>query len=130
VKVVKEELQMCSFLKASIASIALFTSTLLAESDDVPILNVEPLCHGIAAQAANPTETGGPDLTFKACVTSERAVRNDLAKSWPSFAAADKGHCVRLANTGGESSYTELITCLEMARDVRKLHSNYTKGID
>jgi hypothetical protein len=23
---------------------------------------------------------------------------------------------------GGESSYTELITCLEMARDVRKLH--------
>jgi hypothetical protein len=23
---------------------------------------------------------------------------------------------------GGQSSYTELITCLEMARDVRKLH--------
>jgi hypothetical protein len=129
-KVVKEELQMCSFLKVSIASIAIFTSTLLAESDDVPTLNVEPLCRGIAAQAANPTEIGGPDLTFKACVTSERAVRNDLAKSWPTFAAADKGHCVRLANTGGESSYTELITCLEMARDVRKLHSNYTKGID
>jgi hypothetical protein len=70
-KVVKEELQMCSFLKASIASIALLTSTLLAESDEVPILDVEPLCHGIAAQAANPTEAGGPDLTFKACVTSE-----------------------------------------------------------
>jgi hypothetical protein len=28
-----------------------------------------------------------------------------------------------LAKTGGESSYTELITCMEMARDVRKLHS-------
>src|SRR5262249_19179645 len=27
------------------------------------------------------------------------------------------------AKTGGESSYTELITCMEMARDVRKLHS-------
>ena len=24
---------------------------------------------------------------------------------------------------GGESSYTDLLTCLEMARDVRKLHS-------
>jgi hypothetical protein len=23
---------------------------------------------------------------------------------------------------GGESSYTELLTCLEMARDVRKIH--------
>ena len=121
---------MRGFLKVSIASIALLTSTVLAESDDMPTLNVEPLCRGIATQAANPTETGGPDLTFKACVTSERAVRNDLAKVWPTFAAADKGHCVRLANTGGESSYTELITCLEMARDVRKLHSNYTKGID
>ena len=71
---------MCSFLKVSIALIALFTSTLLARSDGVPTLNVEPLCRGIFAQAANPTETGGPDLTFKACVTSERAVRSDLAK--------------------------------------------------
>ena len=92
---------MRSFLKLSIVLIAFFTSTLLAESDDMPTLNVEPLCRGIAAQAANPTEMGGPDLTFKACVTSERAVRNDFAKSWPTFAAADKGHCVRLANTGG-----------------------------
>jgi hypothetical protein len=24
---------------------------------------------------------------------------------------------------GGESSYTDLLTCLEMTRDVRKLHS-------
>jgi hypothetical protein len=58
---------MRSFLTVSIASIALLTSTVLAESDDMPTLNVEPLCRGIATQAANPTETGGPDLTFKAC---------------------------------------------------------------
>jgi len=32
--------------------------------------------------------------------------------------------CVALAETEGESSYTELITCMEMARDVRKLHSD------
>jgi hypothetical protein len=25
---------------------------------------------------------------------------------------------------GGESSYTELLTCLEMARDVRKIHED------
>jgi len=108
----------------------LVTSTVLAVSDDVPVLNVEPVCRGIAAQAENPTEKGGPDLTFKDCVTSEREVRNQLAKVWSEFAPADKGHCVRLAKTGGESSYTELITCLEIARDVRKLHSTInTKGI-
>jgi hypothetical protein len=34
---------MRSFLTVSIASIALLTSTVLAESDDMPTLNVEPL---------------------------------------------------------------------------------------
>jgi hypothetical protein len=34
----------------------------------------------------------------------------------------------RIAETtmGGESSYTDLVTCLEMARDVRKLRSEQT----
>jgi hypothetical protein len=89
------------------------------------------VCRGIAAQAANPTEQGGPDLDLKNCVSSEQEVRNQLAKVWSTFHPADKGHCVRLAQTGGESSYTELITCLEMARDARNLHpTGYTKGID
>jgi hypothetical protein len=35
-----------------------------------------------------------------------------------------------LAKTGGEASYTELITCMEMARDVRKLHADQQKGSD
>jgi hypothetical protein len=119
-------------LKPSIALTALVTSTFLAVSDDMPVLNVEPVCRGIAAQAMNPTEKGGPDLTFNDCISSEKEVRAELAKTWSTFAASDKGHCVREATMGGESSYTELITCLEMARDVRKLHStsNNTKGID
>jgi hypothetical protein len=31
--------------------------------------------------------------------------------------------CGILAKTDGESSYTELLTCLEMSRDVRALNS-------
>jgi hypothetical protein len=54
---------------------------------------------------------------------SEQRVGEQLKKVWASFSAADKQHCVTLAKTGGESSYTELLTCLEMARDVRALHS-------
>jgi len=94
-----------------------------ARSDDVPVLNVDPICRGIAQQAATPSERGGPDLTFNDCISSEREVRTELVKQWSSFSAGDKGHCVRLAKVGGESSYTELITCLEMARDVRALRS-------
>lgn len=127
----EEEPQMRACLTMSMALAALLTSTLLAVADDVPVLNVDPVCRGIALQAANPTEKGGPDLTFKECVASEQEVRDQLGKVWSTFGAADKGHCVRLANTGGELSYTELITCLEMARDVRKLHATgSTQGID
>jgi hypothetical protein len=117
-------------MRASIALTALLTSTLFALSDDLPVLSVKPVCRGIALQAQNPSEKGGPDLKFNDCVDSEELVRKELAKLWSTFAPADKGHCVREATMGGESSYTELITCLEMARDVRKLHSDMTKGID
>ena len=55
---------------------------------------------------------------------SEQATRAQLEKEWSTFTTADKTDCVSLAKTGGESSYTELITCMEMARDVRKLHSD------
>ena len=119
------------YIGASIALAALFASTLFVVSDDVPVLNVDPVCRGIAAQSGNPTEKGGPDLKFKECVASEREVRDQLATVWSTFSVADKGHCVRLANTGGHSSYTELITCLEMARHVRQLRStNSTKKTD
>ena len=43
-------------------------------------------------------------------------------KIWKSFDASDRTHCTSELTMGGESSYTELFTCLEMARDVRKLH--------
>jgi hypothetical protein len=102
----------------------LLASTAVVLADEIPTLDVKPICRGIAMQAANPTEKGGPDLSYKECVNSERAVRDELAKIWSTFAAADKGHCVRLATQGGEPSYTELITCLEMARDVRALSSS------
>jgi len=64
--------------------------------------------------------------TFEQCVQSEQQVREELKKEWSTFSAADKQHCVSLAKTGGESSNTELLTCLEMARDVRALRSAAT----
>ena len=55
---------------------------------------------------------------------SEQDTREQLKKEWSSFTTSDKTSCVALARTGGEPSYTELITCMEMARDVRELHKN------
>ena len=100
--------------------------TLAARSDDIPTLDVHPVCRGIASQSE--LEVGLQRTNFEQCLQSEQAVREDLKKEWSSFSTADKTHCVALAKTGGESSYTELITCMEMARDVRKLHSEADKS--
>jgi hypothetical protein len=101
---------------------ALCLSGLSARSDDIPTLDVNPVCHGIAMQGE--LEAGLQQTSFQQCVQSEQAVREEVKKEWSTFSTADKTHCVALAKTGGESSYTELITCMEMARDVRKLHEN------
>jgi hypothetical protein len=100
---------------------ALCLSGLSARSDDIPTLDVNPVCHGIAMQGE--LEAGLQQTSFQQCVQSEQAVREEVKKEWSTFSTADKTHCVALAKTGGESSYTELLTCMEMARDVRKLHS-------
>jgi hypothetical protein len=98
---------------------------LSARSDDIPTLDVRPVCHGIASQSGDPL-AAGLKATFEECVKSEQDVRGQMKQAWPTFSAADKIHCIALAKTGGESSYTELLTCLEMSRDVRALTSAAT----
>jgi hypothetical protein len=112
---------MLRFFLATVLA-ALCLSALSARSDDIPTLDVNPVCHGIAIQGE--LEAGLQQTSFKQCVDTEQVVRDEIKKEWSSFSTADKTHCVALARTGGESSYTELITCMEMARDVRKLHSD------
>jgi hypothetical protein len=99
----------------------------LGASDAIPTLDVRPVCRGIASQSSDPG-VGEKNQTqaFQQCLESEQAVLEQLKQKWSDFSAADKRHCVTLATTGGESSNTELLTCLEMARDVRLLRSAYS----
>lgn len=93
----------------------------MARADDVPELNVDPVCRGIAQQALTPGEKGGPDLAFTQCVKSEQAVRQQLLGEWSTFNPAEKTNCVA-SEKSALPSYTGLISCLEMARDVRQLN--------
>ena len=83
---------------------------------------MRPVCRGIASQSADPLGAG-LKATVEQCVNGEHDIRVQLEREWPTLSPADKQHCVSLATTGGELSYTELLTCLEMARDVRALRS-------
>jgi hypothetical protein len=90
-----------------------------ARSDEYPVLNVTPLCHGITDQSD--LQEGFRSVSFDECMKAEQADREAMIKEWSKFSSDDKKHCIAEATMGGESSYTELITCLEMARDVRQL---------
>jgi len=94
-----------------------------AAADDVPNLNVEQVCDGIAKQGGVTFHDPQIVQEKKNCLDTEAAVRNELVKQWPKFDRADKISCVNESEMGGESSYTELLTCLEMARDVRALRA-------
>jgi len=107
---------------------AILSSILSAHSDEIPNLNVRQLCRGIASQATDPLDGGEPTLTFDRCMSSEQADREELKKAWSTFSTDDKKHCVAETKMGGESSYTELISCLEMALAVRSERTERSKN--
>ncbi|HEX4409171.1 MAG TPA: hypothetical protein VH206_10390 [Xanthobacteraceae bacterium] len=99
-------------------------------SDGVPALNVDQVCTGIAQQGGVTFHDSAVGDEKKNCMDSEQAIRDELVKQWGSFVAADKTHCTNESVMGGESSYTELLTCLEMARDVRTMHTEQETSSD
>lgn len=113
---------MHAWLVRSIPAVILLAACGPAWSDDVPQLNVDPVCHGIAKQAAGPGEKGGPDLAFAQCVKNERVMRQKLIREWSTFIPPEKSNCVGEATSASLPSYTDLATCLEMARDARQLN--------
>jgi hypothetical protein len=84
-------------------------------ADEVPKLDVVSSC---AAEAAVAPEGK------RQCLSDEQAARETLVKRWEQFGAPDKRQCSEMATLGGTASYVELLTCLEMAADARKLPTN------
>lgn len=102
---------------------AQFGAHMLPVAYGVPRLNVEQVCQGIAQQGGVTFHDPAIAAEKKNCIEGELQIRDQLAKEWSSFPAADRTHCVNESVMGGESSYTELLTCLEMARDVRAMRA-------
>jgi hypothetical protein len=92
-------------------------------ADSVPVLDVEQVCQGIAQQGGVTFHDSAIGEEKKNCLDSEHSTRDQIAKEWSTFSAADRTACTNESRMGGDSSYTELLTCLEMARDVRTMHT-------
>jgi hypothetical protein len=116
----KAEVGMSRWCSVSLFASAAFAASIsAARTDQFPTLNVAPVCHGITAQSD--LQEGFRTVTFDFCMKAEQEDRQAMIKEWSTFSASDKAHCIAEATMGGESSYTDLITCLEMSRDVRLL---------
>jgi hypothetical protein len=83
-------------------------------AETVPKLNVNSSCQAEAAVAPEGK---------RQCLKDEENARKALTQQWGKFRAADRRQCTRLATLGGTASYVELLTCLQMAVDARKLPS-------
>ena len=103
---------------------------LTAGTASVPQLNVEQVCEGIAKQGGVTFHDPAIAQEKKSCLASEQSIRDELIKQWSNFDANDRTHCVDESVMGGESSYTELLTCLEMARDVRAMRAEEGAAAD
>ena len=97
-------------IAALIFSAAFLTT---AHAQVVPTLNVDPTCQ--------PFEGDSFKIDKDRCLKAELATRDELAKQWGDFPAADRSFCTQSATMGGMPSYVALITCLEMKRDAAKL---------
>jgi hypothetical protein len=102
-------------MKTVLTAVAALAFATAAAAQNVPNINYEASCR--AARNAS----AGLAQTMEACRNSELAARDALREQWNNFAATDRASCHRLTTTGTPGTYTELLTCLEMKRDARKL---------
>jgi uncharacterized protein CbrC (UPF0167 family) len=99
-------------------ALTLGTQSVIAHADGPPKLNVVPSCTAAASYAG----LVGRDET--ACVSDENDALDALNKNWSQYSSSDKSDCVGTVETGGPPSYVELLSCLEMMKDVAAIHKS------
>ena len=91
-------------------------SLVLVASAALPRYNVEPSCRAAAQRAS--------DASYAAvCLRKEQEARQQIERQWREFNASDKSQCIPRSRVFERGTYTELLTCLEMARDLRQLRA-------
>ena len=98
-----------AFYVAAVA--VLLGNCVAAQAQEVPTLDVSTLCR---AEAKAAPSLAGP------CMADQKRAREDLVQQWSQFTPSERKGCLQMVNTvAGMQSYVELLTCLQMKRDVR-----------
>ena len=98
--------------KIAVVALILGLSPAIARADSPPNLDLGPTCNAAAPYAI------AVGRTKEACLADEHAAENTLAENWSTYSAADKIQCIGTVHVGGPPSYVELLSCIELLRDV------------
>jgi hypothetical protein len=84
----------------------------LAESAErVPTFDIDRNCSSEASEGANVQQTKA------SCQRDEADAKKQLDQRWSRLSADAKRQCVKESSIGGDQSYVELLTCLQMSSD-------------
>jgi hypothetical protein len=86
----------------------------IAVSDSVPQFDIVRECR----------LEDGETATLDRCSQDETAALSELKTQWEKFSSVDRKTCMATTTVGGFASYVDLLTCLEMARDVANENNN------
>jgi hypothetical protein len=107
---------------AALLAVLLLSSQIALAADPVPKFDIGPSCRSAGAAAVLATRDTA------ACERDEITARDTLEKEWSQFTPSDQRRCVGLSTLGGDPSYVELLTCLEMAKGAKELPDEMDSG--
>jgi hypothetical protein len=114
----------------ALLAIVLSSNFVVAIANDVPRYDVEPGCLGAAKQMEGRLGPDTSNLSVQEraarCVKTEEDARTKLIAIWSEVEGADRSACIGSTSSGGRPSYVELLVCLGIKREVRKIRSNPT----
>jgi len=98
-------------MRAAFLAFSLLGHPLAPVSDRIPIYNVEALGSDVSAD----DKASGHDADASKCVSDEKAAQQKLDSIWLTVPTGPRESCEMLASSGGEQSYVDLLTCLQVA---------------
>ena len=93
------------------------TQMTVAAADGVPRINIERLCR---ARSADDRLMRLPEAQSVAdCIQEEKNSRDKLGTTWPAAAGSIRARCRADAVALGTLSYLDLLSCLQLAEDIK-----------
>ena len=97
------------------ATVAVNSHLIFALADEVPNFDVRAVCRSESVADPNAGTTAR-------CIADEQNARATLITRWDQFAPQNRTNCVQEQALGGTAqSYVELLTCLQIAKEVKDL---------